>query len=265
MSSASPCSSMITALRSPRRACCAGRISMMPACRGKLGMPRSGLKLLPRQRIGRFRRFLSALKLHSRTLQPIGEIQDLLTPRELGAHALATGHYVRRLQGRMGPTHRARDPERDQSYFLSPRHVSNWSFFAPSGDLPKRSASLGERFGNIADKPDSQDICFMPNGSYAGGQLRQCRRSGQIVDLEGRVLGAPRRHHWLHRGTAPRHWGGGGDQPLYIVRLEPEARRVVGPRAALRAIGLPARSELAHESLRRKAGGWSKPLGAAAL
>lgn len=170
------------------------------------------------------------------------KFKDLLTTaRELGAHALATGHYVRRLQGADGAElHRARDPERDQSYFLFATTREQLEFLRfPLGDLPKSEVrALAERFGlAVADKPDSQDICFVPNGSYA--QVVEKLRPGavdpgEIVDLEGRVLG---RHDGIIGFTVGQRRGigvGGSDQPLYVVRLEPEARRVVvGPRAAL--------------------------------
>ncbi|WP_421998103.1 tRNA 2-thiouridine(34) synthase MnmA [Reyranella sp.] len=174
------------------------------------------------------------------------KFRDLLrTARELGAEALATGHYVRRVAGEAGPElHRGADPARDQSYFLFGTTAEQLDLLRfPLGDLPKsETRALAERFGlAVADKPDSQDICFVPNGDYAS-VVRRLRpdavEAGDIVDLEGRVLG---RHDGIVRFTVGQRRGlalgdreGTGNEPLYVVRLEPEARRVVvGPRSAL--------------------------------
>src|SRR5947209_13465479 len=167
---------------------------------------------------------------------------DLLSlARDLGADCLATGHYVRRLAGANGPElHRAADPARDQSYFLfaTTRDQLDYLRF-PLGGLPKPlvreiAAALGLP---VAAKPDSQDICFVPNGDYAA-VVKKVRpaaaRPGEIVDREGRVLG---RHEGLIHFTVGQRRGldiGGQAEPLYVVRLEPEARRVVvGPKTAL--------------------------------
>src|SRR5438270_2325209 len=122
---------------------------------------------------------------------------DLLaTARDLGADALATGHYVRRVVGSLGPElHRAIDLERDQSYFLFATTRSQLDFLRfPLGDLGKtETRALAKRFAlPVAEKPDSQDICFVPSGSYASlvEKLRPGALSpGDIVDIEGRVLG----------------------------------------------------------------------------
>ncbi|MEA2844751.1 MAG: tRNA-uridine 2-sulfurtransferase, partial [Rhodospirillaceae bacterium] len=100
------------------------------------------------------------------------KFRDLLkTARELGAEALATGHYVRRVMGEVGPElHRGADPARDQSYFLFGTTQEQLDFLRfPLGPLPKsETRALAERFDlSVADKPDSQDICFVPNGDYA--------------------------------------------------------------------------------------------------
>ncbi len=167
---------------------------------------------------------------------------DLLNlARDLGADCLATGHYVRRVPGTGGPElHRAADPARDQSYFLfaTTRDQLDYLRF-PLGDLPKPAVREIARELDlvVADKPDSQDICFVPNGDYAA-VVRKVRPAaaepGEIVDLEGRVLG---RHPGLIHFTVGQRRGlsvGGQAEPLYVVRLEPEARRVVaGPKAAL--------------------------------
>ncbi len=161
--------------------------------------------------------------------------------RELGADCLATGHYVRRIveNGRV-ELHRGADPARDQSYFLygtTPEQLDVLRF--PLGDLPKSEVRrLAEEAGlEVAAKPDSQDICFVPDGDYAGlvKRLRpETESPGDIVDLDGRVLG---RHRGVVHFTVGQRRGieiGGQSEPLYVVRIEPEQRRlVVGPRRAL--------------------------------
>ncbi len=167
---------------------------------------------------------------------------DLLeTARDLGADALATGHYVERRPGPSGPElHRGADPARDQSYFLfatTPAQLDYLRFPLGARRKPETRA-VAERLGlGIAGKPDSQDICFGPGGSYARvvESLRPgAAEPGEIVDLEGRVLG---RHEGIINFTIGQRRGigiGGTAEPLFVVRLEPEARRVVvGPRAAL--------------------------------
>ncbi len=167
---------------------------------------------------------------------------DLLAlARDLGADCLATGHYVRRVVGPNGPElHRAADPARDQSYFLfaTTREQLDYLRF-PLGGLPKPAVrELARELGLVvADKPDSQDICFVPDGDYASVVKKvrpEAARPGEIVDLEGRVLGA---HRGLVHFTVGQRRGleiGGQAEPLYVVRLEPEAFRVVvGPKAAL--------------------------------
>jgi len=170
------------------------------------------------------------------------KFRDLLgTARELGAAALATGHYVRRESGPAGAElHAARDPERDQSYFLFATTAEQLDFLRfPLGGLPKAEVrALAARFDlPVAAKPDSQDICFVPNGSYARvvERLRPgAADPGEIVDPEGRVLG---RHDGIIGFTVGQRRGlgvGGREEPLYVLRLEPETRRVVvGPREAL--------------------------------
>ena len=165
----------------------------------------------------------------------------LSTARELGAEALATGHYVRRVEGAAGPElHQAAEAERDQSYFLFATTPEQLAFLRfPLGGLPKaETRALAQRLAlKVAEKPDSQDICFVPNGSYAWvvERLRPgAAEPGEIVDLEGRVLG---RHEGIINYTIGQRRGlgvGGTAEPLYVVRLEPEARRVVvGPKTAL--------------------------------
>ena len=161
--------------------------------------------------------------------------------RELGADCLATGHYVRRLvNGDRVELHKGADPRRDQSYFLYGTTRDQLDFLRfPLGDLPKDdvrriAAELGLE---VAAKPDSQDICFVPDGDYAGlvKRLRpETEAPGEIVDLSGRALG---RHRGVVHFTVGQRRGievGGHKEPLYVIRIEPEqARIVVGPRSAL--------------------------------
>ncbi|HEX6742282.1 MAG TPA: tRNA 2-thiouridine(34) synthase MnmA [Sphingomicrobium sp.] len=161
--------------------------------------------------------------------------------RELGADCLATGHYVRRIvaAGR-AELHKGADPRRDQSYFLYGTTRDQLDFLRfPLGGLPKPevrriAAELGLE---VAAKPDSQDICFVPDGDYAGLVKRirpDTEAPGEIVDLAGRLLGT---HRGVVHFTVGQRRGieiGGQSEPLYVVRIEPEQRRlVVGPRRAL--------------------------------
>ena len=167
---------------------------------------------------------------------------DLLAlARDLGADCLATGHYVRRVVGEAGAElHRAADPARDQSYFLFATTQAQLDFLRfPLGGLPKsRVRELAAELALlVADKPDSQDICFVPDGDYAAlvKKLRpEADAGGDIVDLAGRKLGE---HRGLVHYTVGQRRGldiGGSAEPLYVVRLDAQARRVVvGPRAAL--------------------------------
>ena len=170
------------------------------------------------------------------------KFRDLLaTARELDADCLATGHYVRRQDGRLGAElHRAADPGRDQSYFLFATTREQLGFLRfPLGHLRSKAETraLAARHGlAVADKPDSQDICFVPQGGYAAviEKLRPgAAEPGEIVDLSGRMLGE---HRGIIHYTVGQRRGLGlsGGDPLYVVRLEPDARRVVvGPREAL--------------------------------
>ena len=167
---------------------------------------------------------------------------DLLSlARELGADCLATGHYVRRVMGPTGAElHRALDPARDQSYFLFATTREQLDFLRfPLGDMPKQAVReiARELQLAVADKPDSQDICFVPDGDYASvvEKVRpEAAQPGEIVDLEGRVLG---KHRGLIHFTVGQRRGleiGGQSEPLYVVRLDPEEKRVVaGPKRAL--------------------------------
>jgi tRNA-uridine 2-sulfurtransferase len=171
------------------------------------------------------------------------KFRDLLkTARELGAAALATGHYVasRRLRDGSRAMVCAADADRDQSYFLfaTTREQLDYLRF-PLGDMTKPQArELARRFElNVADKQDSQDICFVPTGRYTDiiGRLRpNAIEPGDIVDLDGHVIG---RHQGIVHFTVGQRRGLGiaSAAPLYVVRLDAASRRVVvGPREALR-------------------------------
>jgi len=165
--------------------------------------------------------------------------------RDLGAEALATGHYVQRLPGAAGPElHRAVDPARDQSYFLFATTRAQLDFLRfPLGGLEKPAVRrLAAELGlAVADKPDSQDICFVPEGRYVTviDRLRpQGALPGDIVHLDGRVLG---RHEGVTRYTVGQRRGlnVAVGEPLFVVRLDADRRQViVGPREALAAGGL---------------------------
>ncbi len=167
---------------------------------------------------------------------------DLLqTARDLGADALATGHYIRRIDGSAGPElHRSADLARDQSYFLFATTPEQLSFLRfPLGDMEKSevrriAAELG--LAN-ADKPDSQDICFVPDGKYANIVQRLkpgAVTPGDIVDLAGQVVG---RHDGVINFTVGQRKGlglSGSAEPLFVLKLDAaNARVVVGPRQAL--------------------------------
>jgi tRNA-uridine 2-sulfurtransferase len=161
--------------------------------------------------------------------------------RELGADCLATGHYVRRVMGPAGAElHRAIDPARDQSYFLFATTKDQLDYLRfPLGGMPKPEVrAIAQEMGlAVALKPDSQDICFVPDGDYASVVRKvrpEAERDGAIVNLEGRELG---RHKGLIHYTVGQRRGleiGGLAEPLYVVRLEAETQRVVvGPKRAL--------------------------------
>ncbi|MGH6914746.1 MAG: tRNA 2-thiouridine(34) synthase MnmA [Geminicoccales bacterium] len=169
------------------------------------------------------------------------KFRDLLAiARDLGGDALATGHYVRRRTTAAGAElHRAADAWRDQSYFLFATTQGQLAYLRfPLGALAKDDTRrLAARFGlPVADKPDSQDICFVPQGTYAGvvQKLRPgAAQPGEIVHVDGRVLG---RHEGLIHFTVGQRRGlavAAGER-LYVVKLEPERNRVVvGPHEAL--------------------------------
>jgi tRNA-specific 2-thiouridylase len=159
---------------------------------------------------------------------------------DLGADCLATGHYVRRVEGADGAElHRAADASRDQTYFLFATTRDQLEFLRfPLGEKPKSevralAAELGLR---VAEKPDSQDICFVPSGKYQSvvEKLRPgAVEAGEIVHVDGRVMG---RHDGVINFTVGQRRGLGvaAGEPLFVVKLEAANKRVVvGPRAAL--------------------------------
>jgi tRNA-uridine 2-sulfurtransferase len=171
------------------------------------------------------------------------KFRDLLkTARELGAAALATGHYVasRRLADGARALVCAADAERDQSYFLfaTTREQLEYLRF-PLGDMTKQETrELARRFGlAVADKHDSQDICFVPTGRYTDIVTRlrpNAMDPGDIVDVDGHVLG---RHQGIAHFTVGQRKGLGiaAGSPLYVIKLDVSSRSVVvGPREALR-------------------------------
>ena len=230
-------------------ACCAGRdIHDARAVAARIGIPHYVLDYEQRFKEAVIDRFAESY-VAGETPVPCVEcnqaikFRDLLvTARELGATVLATGHYVasRRLTDGRRALYRAREVERDQSYFLFATTRAQLDLLRfPLGDRTKaETRELARRFGlTVADKQDSQDICFVPNGRYADviERLRPgAAGPGEIVDLEGRVLG---RHDGIIHFTVGQRRGLGvaTGSPLYVVWLDPASRRVVvGPREALR-------------------------------
>ena len=175
------------------------------------------------------------------------KFRDMLAmAKDLGAEALATGHYVRRVMGPNGAElHRAADTNRDQSYFLFATTQEQLDFLRfPLGGFANKAETraLAERFGlAVADKPDSQDICFVPNGDYASvvSKLRPgAIDAGDIVDMKGNVLGS---HEGIINYTIGQRRGlnigdrtGENNEPLYVLRINADKHQVVvGPKEAL--------------------------------
>jgi tRNA-specific 2-thiouridylase len=229
-------------------ACCAGRdIHDARAVAERIGIPHYVLDYEARFKEAVIDRFAESYAA-GETPVPCVECNrsikfaDLLgTARELGAQVLATGHYVvnRRLSDGSHALHRAHDPDRDQSYFLFATTRAQLDVLRfPLGGLPKaRVRELAREFGlAIADKQDSQDICFVPTGHYADiiERLRPgAAAPGDIVDLSGKLLG---HHEGIIHFTVGQRKGLkiAAREPLYVVRLDADAARVVvGPRAAL--------------------------------
>jgi tRNA-specific 2-thiouridylase len=229
-------------------ACCAGTdIHDARRVAERLGIPHYVLDYEDRFRDAVIDRFAESY-LAGETPIPCVEcnraikFRDLLNQaRDLNADALATGHYVasRRMADGSRGLFRALDPARDQSYFLYATTSAQLDFLRfPLGELPKdETRRLARDLGlSVAEKADSQDICFVPQGRYADviARLRpDAARPGEIVDLGGRVLG---RHEGILHYTVGQRRGLrlSVGEPLYVIRLEPEsARVVVGPRSAL--------------------------------
>ena len=230
-------------------ACCAGRdIHDARNVAERIGIPHYVLDYESRFRESVIDNFADSYALGETPVPCIEcnrsvKFRDLLaTARELGASALATGHYV--ASRRLGDGSRAlvcaADADRDQSYFLfaTTREQLDYLRF-PLGDMTKPQArELARRFGlEVADKQDSQDICFVPTGRYTDiiGRLKPgAIEPGDIVDLEGRTIG---RHQGIVHFTVGQRKGLGiaAGAPLYVVKLDAASRRVVvGPREALR-------------------------------
>ncbi|MCP5088476.1 MAG: tRNA 2-thiouridine(34) synthase MnmA [Rhodobacteraceae bacterium] len=178
------------------------------------------------------------------------KFRDLLeTAKDLEADCMATGHYIQRFVGPAGAElHKAADHARDQSYFLFSTTQEQLDYLRfPLGHLKSKAETreMAAKFGlPVADKPDSQDICFVPGGSYSAviEKLRpDAANPGDIVHLDGRVLG---QHQGVIHYTVGQRRGlgiGGGD-PLYVVKLDADNRQViVGPKQALATRLVPVR------------------------
>ncbi len=234
-------------------ACCAGRdIHDARAVAARLGVPHYVLDYESRFKARVIDAFADSYLAGETPIPCVScnariKFADLLdTARDLGADALATGHYVASRARADGgrALHRARDPERDQSYFLHATTRDQLDFLRfPLGDLTKAAVrDHARRLGlAVAEKTDSQDICFVPQGRYADliAKLRpEAGRPGDIVHVDGRVLG---RHRGVFGYTVGQRRGlglalpeGPASAPLYVVRLDAaRARVVVGPREAL--------------------------------
>lgn len=227
-------------------ACCAGQdIYDARTVADKLGIPHYVLNYESKFKESVIDDFVDTY-LHGETPIPCVrcnqtvKFKDLLeTARELGADAMATGHYVQRKGGLKGELHRGVDKTKDQSYFLFATTQEQLDFCRfPLGGMSKvETREHAKRLGLIVqDKPDSQDICFVPNGDYASVVQRfapGALDAGEIVHLDGRVLG---RHEGIINFTVGQRKGLGisDSEPLYVLKIKPEQRQViVGPRSAL--------------------------------
>ena len=229
-------------------ACCAGQdIHDARAVADRIGIPHYVLDYERRFKETVIDRFVESYVIGETPVPCVDcnqsiKFRDLLsTARELGAAALATGHYVasREMPDGSRALYRAREEERDQSYFLFGTTREQLDFIRfPLGDMSKaRTRELARSFGlTIADKHDSQDICFVPSGHYSAMIERLkpgAAVGGDIVDLNGRVLG---QHDGIIHFTVGQRKGLkiATGVPLYVLRLDAASRRVVvGPREAL--------------------------------
>jgi tRNA-specific 2-thiouridylase len=237
-------------------ACCAGQdVHDARAVAERIGIPHYVLDYESRFKEAVIDRFADSY-LAGETPVPCVECNQLIkfrdlltTARELGAGALATGHYVasRPLPDGARALYCARDRERDQSYFLFATTREQLALLRfPLGERTKaETRALARRFGLVvADKEDSQDICFVPSGRYSEviARLRPgAAEAGEIIDLDGKVLG---RHEGIIHFTVGQRRGLriATGKPLYVVRLDAATRRViVGPREALRTSALALR------------------------
>ncbi|AXT26109.1 tRNA 2-thiouridine(34) synthase MnmA [Ruegeria sp. AD91A] len=179
------------------------------------------------------------------------KFKDLLeTAKDLEADCMATGHYIQRKMGANGPElHSAEDANRDQSYFLFSTTPEQLNFLRfPLGHLPSKDATreMAAQYGlSVADKPDSQDICFVPDGNYASviEKLRPgAAEPGEIVHADGRVLA---QHNGVIHYTIGQRRGlgiGGLSEPLYVVKLDVDKKQVVvGPKEMLATRVVPVR------------------------
>lgn len=179
------------------------------------------------------------------------KFKDLLeTAKDLEADCMATGHYIQRKMGtHKAELHSAADAARDQSYFLFSTKQEQLDFLRfPLGHLQSKAdtRALAAKYGlSVADKPDSQDICFVPNGNYAAviEKLRPgAADPGEIVDVDGNVLAE---HRGVIHYTIGQRRGlgiGGLADPLYVVKLDPDTRQViVGPKDMLSTRTVPVR------------------------
>jgi tRNA-specific 2-thiouridylase len=246
-------------------ACCAGRdIDDARAVADRLGIPHYVLDYESRFKAAVIDRFAEAYLAGETPIPCVDcnqrvKFRDLLaTARDLGADVLATGHYVasRAVPGGRG-LFRPRDDERDQSYFMFATTRGQLDMLRfPLGEMTKaQTREAAARFGlAIAQKPDSQDICFVPNGRYAEVIERLkpgAAAPGAIVHVDGRVLG---RHQGVIHFTIGQRKGLGiaSGEPLYIIRIDAaRAEVVVGPREALatRSIALRDVNWIGDESL----------------
>ena len=232
-----------------RGACCAGQdIHDARRVADRLGIPHYVLDYEQRFRTAVMQSFADSYAAGQTPIpcvvcnQKIKFHELLETVRELDADTLATGHYVDLRRGPSGPElYRARDLERDQSYFLfaTTRKQLEWLSFPLGGYTKGEVRELAAGFGlSVADKSDSQDICFVPQGRYTSVVERLkpgAAEPGDIVHLDGRVLG---RHAGIINYTIGQRRGLGvhGPEPLYVVRLDSRTKQVVvGSRESLHA------------------------------